>query len=187
MPSKQQNHSFIEKEEKHRGDETRGNALREEGDQQRKVKIGKRGRVEDGQQDDDEEALQEGGEKDKENLEWEALQIETAPEVFHTIEEKGSGEGVKADGVSGKEIHQVSQNEYQDSSRNGRVRECQINDEDEKDVRSEALNVEGRPEGGLDGQKKDSEQKGREEPSHFFFRPPDGVFPIFFSFSPCAL
>jgi hypothetical protein len=59
-----------------------------------------------------------------------------------SIKDEGPGEGVKAKGVSGKEVHEIPDEEGQDPSTDWRVRETQIEGKDQNDVWSYPLNGE---------------------------------------------
>ena len=70
-----------------------------------------RDRVESQQKGQEDETFEESEEENQKELRWDALQIEPAFEELGQIKEKGSRKGVEAEIISGKEIHEISQEE----------------------------------------------------------------------------
>jgi hypothetical protein len=58
------------------------------------------------------------------------------------IKDERSGEGVKTEDISRKEVHEIPHEESQDSTRDQGVRKTQVEGEDQDDIRSDPLNGE---------------------------------------------
>jgi hypothetical protein len=58
------------------------------------------------------------------------------------IKDERPGEGVKAEDISRKEVHEIPHKEGQDSTRDQGVRKTQVEGKDQDDIRSDPLNGE---------------------------------------------
>lgn len=68
-------------------------------------------RIEESEKEEDQKTFHQAKDKDKKELGAKAFQIEPSLEELCHIEDEGSGEGVKAETISRKEVHEKSHEE----------------------------------------------------------------------------
>jgi hypothetical protein len=89
-------------------------------------------------------------------LRRETLNVEPTLKELSQVEDERPGKGVDAEGISREEIHEISQKETVDSSRDRWRGESPVEDEHQDDVRTDPLNGKVGQQRCLEGQEKDS-------------------------------
>jgi hypothetical protein len=116
----------------------------------------KRFRAQKRKEKEKEKPLKERQEEDENELGRKSFEVEFRLKKIGPVEQEGSRKGMKAKGVSGKEVNQITQKEGQDCARDRGKRNSKKEGEDQHEVRPDSLDGKEPQEGGLKGEDKNS-------------------------------
>jgi hypothetical protein len=124
----------------------------------------KRVRAQKRKKKEEEKPLKERQEEDENELGRKSFEVEFRLKKIGPVEQEESRKGIKAEGVSGKEVDQITQGKGQDCARDRWKRKPEKEGEDEHEVRPDALDGKELQKGGLKGEDKNSKKDEEEEP-----------------------
>ena len=104
----------MEKEKEERADQTGKKGLGKEESEQGGVKVSHRDGFKGIDKQEDEPSFQNAENEGEQALEGESFQVESFLQKLRNKKNERSGEGVKAEGVSGKQVHEISHEKCQD-------------------------------------------------------------------------
>ena len=96
-------------------------------------------------QNEQEPSFEKAEDESKKKLEGKPFEVESFLEELCRKKGKRSGEGVKAQGIAGKQVHEISHKESQDPAEERREDKGEIEGEDQQEIRPDPWNREEGP------------------------------------------
>jgi hypothetical protein len=135
----------LEKGEEKEGSQTRTERLGKEVSEQGEIKVFEGDGYKAMDQNEQETSFEEAEDEGKKKLEGKSFEVESFLEELRRKKGKRSGEGVKTQGISGKQVHEISHKESQNPAEERREHKGEIEGEDQEEVRPDPLNREEGP------------------------------------------